>query len=160
MMIPNEPWHPTPGVVPVVFDGFGAARRHSAFGMTMRRALLTLTLLMGLFSLLGCSKKPDLDESVLSQLKKSGSDLAKPHKIEFFLHFPTQAAAEQAAPHVRDRGFEVEVRAAAKGTDWLCYATRTMVPKLSELQQIRRDFDGLTAAAGGDYDGWGTPVVK
>lgn len=116
---------------------------------------------MGLFSsLFGCSKKPDLDESVLSQLQKAGSDLSKPHKIEFFLYFPTQAAAEQVAPQVRQLGFEVEVRQAAKGTEWLCFATRTMVPNLADLQQIRRDFGSLTAATGGDYDGWGTPVVK
>jgi regulator of RNase E activity RraB len=126
----------------------------------IRSALLTFTLLMGLFSLFGCSKKPDLDESVLVQLKKVGSDLSKPHKIEFFLYFPTQSAAEQAAPVVRKTGFEVEVRPAAKGADWLCFATKVMIPKLSDLQQIRRDFDSLTAAAGGEYDGWGTPVVK
>jgi regulator of RNase E activity RraB len=115
---------------------------------------------MGLLSLFGCSKKPDLDESVLTQLKKAGSDLSKPHKIEFFLYFPSQAAAEQAAPRVRAAGFEVEVRQAAKGNDWLCFTTKTMVPKLSDLQQIRRDFASLTASSGGDYDGWGTPVVK
>lgn len=31
---------------------------------------------------------------------------------------------------------------------------------VADLQQIRRDFENLTASAGGDYDGWGTPVVK
>jgi Regulator of ribonuclease activity B len=115
---------------------------------------------MGIFSLFGCSKKPDLDESVLIQLKKADSDLSKPHKIEFFLYFPTQVSAEQAAPLIRDEGFEVETRQAAKGTDWICLATKTMIPKLSDLQQIRRDFDKLSASFGGDYDGWGTPVVK
>ncbi|MEI9959779.1 MAG: ribonuclease E inhibitor RraB [Limisphaerales bacterium] len=100
--------------------------------MTYRTTFITTLLIMGLFSsLFGCSKKPDLDESVLIQLKKAGSDLSKPHKIEFFLYFPTQTAAEQAAPQVRERGFEVEVRQAAKGTDWLCFATKTMIPKLA-----------------------------
>lgn len=108
----------------------------------------------------GGSKKPDLDESVLIQLKKAGSDLSKPHKIEFFLYFPSQTAAEQAELQIRERGFEVEARQAAEGTDWICIATKTMIPDLANLQQIRRDFDSLSAAAGGDYDGWGTPVVK
>ena len=31
---------------------------------------------MGFFSLFGCSENPDLDESVLVQLKKAGSDFA------------------------------------------------------------------------------------
>lgn len=116
---------------------------------------------MGLLSFLsGCGKKADLDESVLIQLKKAGSDLSKPHKIEFFLYFPSQTAAEQAALRIRDGGFEIDVRQAAKGADWLCFTTRTMIPKLSDLQQIRRDFESLTAVIGGDYDGWGTPIVK
>ncbi len=128
--------------------------------MTFRPALLTITLIMGLFSLFGCSKKPDLDESVLIQLKKAGSDLSKPHKIEFFIYFPTQAASEQAAPRIRADGFQVEVRPAAKGNDWLCFTTKTMIPKLSALQQIRRDFSSLASSLGGDYDGWGTPIEK
>ena len=134
--------------------------------MTIRTTINYTTPFMGLLimglliSLFGFAKKPDLDESVLIQLKKAGSDLSKPHEIEFFLYFPTQAAAEQAALRIREGGFEVEVKQAAKGADWLCFATKTMIPKLSDLQQIRRDFNSLTAAVGGDYDGWGTPVVK
>ena len=128
--------------------------------MTFRVTLLTITLIMGLFSLFGCSKKPELDKSVLIQLKKAGSDLSKPHNIEFFLYFPTQSAAEQTAPRIRDAGFQVEVKQAAKGNDWLCFATKTMIPELSALQRIRRDFDSLAASLKGDYDGWGTPVVK
>lgn len=116
---------------------------------------------MGLISsLFGCSKQPDLDESVLIQLKKAGSDLSKPHKIEFFLYFPTEVAAEQAALRVRESGFEVAVKRAEKGADWLCFATKTMIPKLSDLQQIRCDFNSLATAAGGDYDGWGTGIEK
>src|SRR5579859_4618560 len=111
--------------------------------MRFRPALLNITLIMGLFSLFGCSKQADLDESVLLQLKKAGSDLSKPHKVEFFLYFPTQAVAEQAAPRIRDAGFQVEVRQAAKGNDWLCFTTKSMLPELSTLQQIRRDFTRL-----------------
>jgi hypothetical protein len=123
------------------------------------RVLITI-LIMGLFGLFGCSKKPDLDESVLIQLKKAGSNLSKPHHIEFFLYFPTQEIAEQAAPKIRASGFTVEVKQAAQGTDWLCFATKTMVPDLSALQKIRQDFDALTASLNGMYDEWGTPVEK
>ena len=122
--------------------------------------LLTTTLLMGFFSLFGCSENPDLDESVLVQLKKAGSDLSKPHKIEFFLYFPSQSVAERAALRIRKAGFQVEVRRAAKGNEWLCFATKTMVPELSALQQIRRDFSSLAASLKGEYDGWGTPIEK
>jgi regulator of RNase E activity RraB len=115
---------------------------------------------MGLFELFRRPRKPDLDDSVLNQLRKAGSDLSKPHEIEFFLYFPTEAIAEQAASHIREAGFDVNVKQAAKGNDWLCFATKKMVPELAALQKIRMDFSSLSNSLGGEYDGWGTPVVN
>lgn len=111
-------------------------------------------------SLFGCAKKPDLDESVLIQLKKAGSDLSIPHNIEFFLYFPTESVTEQAASRIRNEGFHVNVQRGAKGDAWLCLATKTVVPELLSLQKIRKDFDSLADSLNGEYDGWGTPVVK
>jgi hypothetical protein len=121
---------------------------------------LAVTLIMGLLNLFGCSKKPDLDNLVLIQLKKAGSDLSKPHSIEFFLYFPIQPVAEQAALKTKAAGFNVELEPGAGGSDWLCFATRTMVPDLPALQKIRADFNDLAASLGGKYDGWGIEVVN
>jgi regulator of RNase E activity RraB len=115
---------------------------------------------MGFFSVFASSENADPDESVLIQLKKAESDLSRPHKIEFFLYFPSQSVAEQAALRIREAGFQVEVRRAAKGNDWLCFATKTMVPELSALQEIRGEFSSLAASLKGEYDGWGTPIEK
>ena len=115
---------------------------------------------MGFFSLFGCGKKRDLDETVLIQLRQAGADLSKPHKIEFFLYVPTQAAAQDAANRIQKDGFQSKVRPPLKGSDWLCFATKTMAPSLPELQKIRRDFLSLAAELHGDYDGWGTEVEK
>jgi len=168
-MTPNHSLEPTPvgascqSVTPVArrvvgseWFSFPGISAH----MTYRVTLLTLLLIMGLFSLFGCAKKPDLDESVLIQLKKADADLSKPHHIEFFLYFQTRDVAEQAASEIREAGFVVEVKPAAQGTDWLCYTTKTMVPELAALQRIRLDFNLLAASLGGVYDGWGTPVEK
>jgi hypothetical protein len=46
------------------------------------------------------------DALVLAQLKKAGSDLSKPHSIEFFLYLPTQETAEKAADQIRSKGSE------------------------------------------------------
>ena len=129
-------------------------------GVNYRLLWLTVTLFMSILGLFGCSKKADLDDSVRTQLRKAGSDLSKPHKIEFFIYFPTQAVAEQAAARIRDEGFQVEVEKAAKGDAWLCFATKRMVPDLAALQKIRHDFEALTVSLKGDYDGWGTEVEK
>ena len=115
---------------------------------------------MSILDLFRPKVRPDLDQSVLVQLRKAGSDLTKPHHIEFFLYFPTQAVADKAALTIRNAGFEVDVRKAAQGDHWLCFATKTMVPELADLQKIRSDFVSLAAAMNGEYDGWGTPVVK
>lgn len=119
-----------------------------------------IILLMGIFSLFGASDKPDPDEMVLIQLKKAGSDLSKPHGIEFFLYLPSEAAANTAASRIRDNGFQATVKPPLKTADWLCFATKTMVPELSELQRIRHDFERLTRELGGTYDGWGTEIEK
>ena len=128
--------------------------------MHLRKIIWAVALTLGLLQLTGCGSKPDMDEAVLVQLKKAGSDMAKLHQIDFYLYFPTQAAAEQAAASVRAQGFTAEVRPAAKGPEWLCLANKTMLPQLSALQQISRDFAKLTASAGGNYDGWETKVEK
>jgi len=56
---------------------------------------------------------------------------------------------------LRADGFAVEVKPGAKGNDWLCFATRRMVPNIAALEQIRKDFAALTVTLGGEYDGWG-----
>ena len=115
---------------------------------------------MSLFKFFRREKQQDLDASVLFQLRKAGSNLAKPHEVEFFLYFPTQQIAEQASVQIRDSGFKVEVRQGAKTSEWLCFATKAIVPDLATLQRIRSDFNVLANSLGGEYDGWGTPIVR
>jgi regulator of RNase E activity RraB len=115
---------------------------------------------MGILDLFRSKQRTDLDQSVLVQLRKSGSDLSKPHNIEFFLYFPSQSVAEKASLNIRDAGFEVEVKRAAQGDSWLCFATKTMIPALPDLQRIRQSFMALAGSMDGEYDGWGTQVVN
>jgi hypothetical protein len=102
----------------------------------------------------------DADAEVLAQLKKAGSDLSKPHPIEFFLYAPTKEAAERLASKVKALHFETRVEPSAQGPQWLVLATRSMVPKQADLVLIRDQFTALASAEKGDYDGWGTPVVN
>jgi regulator of RNase E activity RraB len=115
---------------------------------------------MSIFSLFGRSKKPSPDEGVINEVRKAGSDLSKAHSIEFVLYFPTQEVAENASRQIHDMGFQADVKKSAKGEEWLCFATKTMLPELVALQKIRFNFDTLAASLNGDYDGWGTPIQK
>jgi hypothetical protein len=129
--------------------------------MTARAAIINIVVIMGLLSsLFGCTRKPDPDEAVIIQLRKAGSDLSKPHTIDFYLYFPSQAAAEQAAAQMRQTGYTVEVKKAAKGNDWLCLGTKKVIPKLSTMQGITRDLSTLARSLQGDYDGWEAKVER
>ncbi len=114
---------------------------------------------MGLFNLFGKSET-DPDGQVLIQLKKAGSNLSEPHEIEFFLYFPSEQAANQAAAKIKTKGFNVDVSLSAEGSDWLCYTTKKMIPDLQNFQNIRTYFNKLADSFGGEYDGWGTEIVN
>jgi regulator of RNase E activity RraB len=114
---------------------------------------------MGILDLFRRSKPSSPDQMVIAQLQKAGSNLVKPHAIEFFLYFPTESTANQASSRIRDAGFQSEVKKAAQGDMWLCFATKEMVPTQDALEAIRNNFDSLATSLGGEYDGWGCPVV-
>jgi len=103
---------------------------------------------------------PDLDQQVLDQLKKAGSDMSKPHNIEFFLYFENQEAADRAAKEVEQDVENVKVQRAANDSAWLCFATKRMVPDHEELVRLRKRFNSIASESQGEYDGWGTEVVK
>jgi hypothetical protein len=100
------------------------------------------------------------DAQVINQLRKAGSELSKPHPIEFFLYVPTPEAAERLATKLRKIQFETNVKASPQAAQWLVSATKSMAPDVAELVAIRKVFTALAAAENGGYDGWGTPVVK
>ena len=66
----------------------------------MKSSLLGLIVAMigGMFSSWQKKEEPDFDQQVLDQLKKAGSDLSKPHKIEFYLYFPTNKTSPIRPP--------------------------------------------------------------
>jgi hypothetical protein len=100
------------------------------------------------------------DELVLNQLRKAGSDLSQPHRPEFFLYVPTEAAARAVAQRFEQEGFVSDVHPSPKRSDWSCVLSKTMVLTPSGLTQLRTEFVEVTRAYGGEYDGWGTEVVK
>jgi len=100
----------------------------------------------------------DLDAETLEQLSGAGSDLSRPHRIEFFLYLPAKPEAEIVAERLRQEGFTVEVSQGENGADWLCLATRAMLPELGALQQWREKLTALAETYQGAYDGWGTEV--
>jgi hypothetical protein len=100
------------------------------------------------------------DGRVIEQLKKAGANLDKPHPIEFFFYFPTQDRAERIASRLRRDGYTATFNRAAKGQNWVVQATKEMIPNEIALNKLRKKFEAIAADEKGEYDGWGTPVVK
>jgi len=102
----------------------------------------------------------DGDARTLDELARAGSNLTRVHKIEFFLFLPTREAAEEVAGVLRGEGFSVEVGEGEHPADWLCLATRQMLPELAALQHWRRRLTTMAESRQGVYDGWGTEVEE
>lgn len=100
----------------------------------------------------------DGDAETLDELARAGSDLTRPHRIEFFLFLPSREAADQVAAELRSEGFGVEVGQGEQSADWLCLATREMLPELAALRSWRERLTAMAESRQGVYDGWGTEV--
>jgi hypothetical protein len=100
------------------------------------------------------------DKEVLDQLRSAGSDLSRPHRIEFYLYLPTESDAEGAAAVLRPMGYSVTVREGVNSLNWLCLAARTMLPTTQELRDARVVFKRLALRYGGVYDGWDAAIVR
>jgi hypothetical protein len=101
----------------------------------------------------------DPDQRVLDQLRRAGSDLSKPHDVDFFLYFPSQVAAETARDRMTANGFVVVIGPNDDGS-WTCQGTKTMVPMHAAIVGAGRFLNDLAVELSGDYDGWGAAVVE
>jgi len=98
------------------------------------------------------------NERVLYHLRRLGADVSKPREVEFFIYIPTEEGAYRVAAELQKEGYDVQVDLGAKGERWLCFATKTIVPSLDEINRIGDHFTELAESYGGNYDGWGTGV--
>lgn len=112
--------------------------------------------------LLGLFGSNEGDEALLGMLEVGGSDLSKPHEIDFFLYFPFGGYTRLAAKLLTKAGFRTEITKVDQGRwhKWMLQATKTMVPKSWTLRRLRIVFSIIAAVGLGEYDGWETGVVK
>jgi len=121
--------------------------------------LLIVVVAAFLFSRRATSRKAS-DAQVIEQLTKGGSNLTRPHNVQFRFYFPSRLSADRVTGTLRADGFQVSVEEVAQGNQYIVRVARSMVPLLSELQSRRSKFDELANREGGIYDGWSAEVVK
>ena len=113
-------------------------------------------MLMGLFG------GNEGDEALLGMLEVKGSDLSKPHEIDFFLYFPFGGYTRLAAKLITQAGFQTEITKLdnAGWHKWDLQATKVMIPKSWTLRRLRIVFSIIAVLGLGEYDGWQSGVVK
>ncbi|HEV8494393.1 MAG TPA: ribonuclease E inhibitor RraB [Candidatus Angelobacter sp.] len=112
--------------------------------------------------LLGVFGGNEGDEALLSLLAVKGSDLSKPHEIDFFLYFPFGGYTWLAAKLIAQAGFRTKVTKFdnAGWHKWDLQATKTIIPRSWTLRRLRIVFSVVALLGLGKYDGWQTGLVK
>lgn len=108
-------------------------------------AVVILIVVVGILRSRNAGAQVSMDGKTSAQLAKAGSDLKKPHDIDFFFYFPTQDAAEKAAPKLMALGLATKIDRAVNGPNWVLHANKRMIPSEVELQKLRRMFDEIAA---------------
>jgi hypothetical protein len=103
----------------------------------------------------------DIDKQVLYGLMQAGSDLSKPHNLEHCFFFPSKALAAQAVQKLVDLGLQNSIIPPEGDLHaWTVISTQNIVPTPEAIAQNTIDLNEIAASLGGEYDGWGTMVVK
>ncbi len=101
----------------------------------------------------------DRDYKTIEALKNNGSDISKPHEIDFFLDFDKFEQAAPIAQAMDKDGFNVRMFENGDGT-FTIEAKKTIPPSLETMREITKQLNSLTEKYGGNYDGWGTEIVE
>jgi hypothetical protein len=99
------------------------------------------------------------DADVIEALRRADVDLSEPQTVHHYLYLPTEESAQAGCEELRSEGFAVEVRPAAIGNDWLCFATRESVIDTASIAVLRARMEDVAAEFNGEYDGWEVAVA-
>jgi len=98
----------------------------------------------------------DATGDALRRIAETGSDLAKPMKIDFFVAVPSKDTGDKIALKARDLGFATSVEMDDEDLEWTCYCTKVLVPEYDEVVKIEHQLDSIAKEFGGHIDGFGT----
>ena len=102
--------------------------------------------------------KDPKDSEVFAQMKAAGHDFSKETEVDFYLYFPEEGAARGALQVLSADGYDGTIE--HRDGQWLCHLKKKMVLTADTIDMERFKFRDLTVNAGGEYDGWGAPVVN
>jgi regulator of RNase E activity RraB len=103
------------------------------------------------------------DTEVISALKRTGSDLSKPHQIEHHFVCPTPDSAKRIREWGISQGLTTSELLDGEHEGQRYFFFDFIIPTVPTIENIFADtgrFCQLAADHGASYDGWGCLVVK
>ncbi len=94
------------------------------------------------------------DTAAIAQIQKLRPGLSGSCPISFYLYFSSKDDAAKSASELKKMDFGVKVTPSIGVNNWLCLATKEMVPEKSKLTNLRSDMIDIAFKYGGTYDGW------
>ena len=124
--------------------------------------IIAALVIVGIVGLVQERQRPkrDPDQVALDYLQEAGSNLSRVHQVEFLLLFPTREQAQRAAEELSRAGYSAIAESGDTDTSCLCKATKSLVPALDTMKEVRGVLSTLAMRVGGTYDGWGAGVEK
>jgi hypothetical protein len=97
-----------------------------------------------------------LDRAQIENRRILGDDLARPREVEHFAYLPSSEAALTAASRLRSSGFNTST---VDGERHALLASRIDAVDEESARAFVREVVGVVEPLGGEYDGWGAPVL-
>ncbi|MGE5195217.1 MAG: DUF695 domain-containing protein [Deltaproteobacteria bacterium] len=100
---------------------------------------------------------------VVDQLAAGGDDLSQPRDVDHWLYFPSEHSRDQFIAQVENEGFRAEKFVAEKPDAEFGFGLRLIRSdrvRLDLIDPLAIDLFIRAEACGGEYDGWGCPVVR
>lgn len=90
------------------------------------------------------------------RLRNFGDPSTIPTRVNHYLLFDDQPAADSAAQRLQQRRFDVQINKERDGTCTIL-AGHSVVPSPAAMEQVTEFLEDLAAECGGEYDGWALP---
>ena len=96
-----------------------------------------------------------LDGYTIKKLEESGIDITKEQLIEFWFYSDEESAVTQLAEELENRMFKVHISETEQDPRFVIRSLKSIIPELSYLQGLRKEFNFLAKKHNAVYDGWG-----
>ena len=102
------------------------------------------------------------NRQVLDQLKLAGDAFAKVREIDHFAYFPSEAKRVAFVTKSKALGLQLRnLRENDKSANrYGVQMVQADIPSSQSMNDVTRMLADLAEACGGEYDGWGCPVVR